>query len=181
MFDTIIFVVDIVLIIILLTLIGIKLYLAYIGKEKVVVTPSGNFTLIEKNDDNIMLETAVTFKNIGSSCATIMDAICRPQLPFEQYDKLSVQGKAELKGAPREDDYFEAVLIQKKGESPDEITIIPKVRLTARKGATLQAALKDMPDINVELIWLETGRMPVSYKKIILRLNGDEVRKLANI
>ncbi|MBO6303617.1 MAG: hypothetical protein J6M62_00875 [Selenomonadaceae bacterium] len=181
MFDTIIFVIDVVLIIILLGLIGIKLYLAYIGKENVVVTPSGNFSLVEKNNDNILLETSVVFKNIGTSCATIMDAICRPQLPYEQYDKIEARGKAEWKDAPREDDYFEAVLIYKKGDERDEITIVPKVRLTARKGASLEEALKGMPDINIELIWLETGRVPVNYKKIILRLNGDDVRKLANI
>ena len=38
----------------------------------------------------------------------------RPQLPYEQYDGIEARGKAELDGAKREDDYFEAVLIQKQ-------------------------------------------------------------------
>lgn len=180
MLEAILCVLDIILIIILATILGVKAYLAYIGKENVVVTPSGSFSLIEKDEKNMFVETSVSFKNIGTSGATIMDAICRPQLPYEQYDKMEVCGKTERKGAPREDDYFEAVIVHKKGEAPDEITIIPKVRLTARKGLTLNEALKEMPDINVELIWLETGRSPVNYKKIIMRLTGDELRNLAN-
>lgn len=179
MLDTIVFVLDIILICILLLIIGIKLYLSYIGKENVVVTPSGSFSLVEKDDKSMMIESLVNFKNIGTSGATIMDAICRPQLPYEQYDGIEVRGYAERKDAPREDDYFEAVIVHKKGEAPDEIAIVPKIRLTARKGLSLNEALKDMVDINIELIWLETGRSPVNYKKIIMRLTGDEVRKLA--
>lgn len=38
----------------------------------------------------------------------------RQLLPYEQFDGVKVEAKAELKGVPREDDYFEAVLIQKK-------------------------------------------------------------------
>jgi len=178
MIETLVFILDIILIIMLLAILGTKAYLAYIGKENVVVTPSGNFSLLEKDDKSMLIETAVVFKNIGTSGATIMDAICRPQLPYEQYDKIEVRGYAEREGAPREDDYFEAVIVHKKGEEPDEITVLPKVRLTARKGLSLKEALKDMVDINVELIWLETGRSPVNYKKIIMRLTADEVRKL---
>lgn len=179
MLETVIFILDIILILLLGAILGMKMYLAYIGKENVVVTPSGSFSLVEKDEKSALVETSVVFKNLGASGATIMDAICRPQLPYEQYDKIEVRGKAERKDAPREDDYFEAVIVHKKGEAPDEITILPKVRLTARKGLSLEEALKDMPDINVELIWLETGRDPVNYKKIIIRLTGDEIRKLA--
>ncbi len=179
MLETLVFVLDIILIVMLAAILGTKAYLAYIGKENVVVTPSGNFSLVEKDDNSMLIKTAVMFKNIGSSGATIMDAICRPQLPYEQYDRVEVRGYAEREGAPREDDYFEAVIVHKKGEEPDEITILAKVRLNARNGLDLKEALKEMVDINVELIWLETGRSPVNYKKIIMRLTADEVRKLA--
>lgn len=181
MLENIVLFLDIILIIIILGTLLLRLYLLYLGTENVVVTPSGSFTLVSKNENSMTIKTSVLFKNIGKSGATIMDAICRPQLPYEQYDKIAVRGKAEQLGRPREDDYFEAVIVHKKGEAPDEITINPIIELTARKGLTLDDALKSMVDINVELIWLETGRNPVNYKKIILRLTADEIKQLANV
>lgn len=179
--DNIIFVIDIILCVILFAIIFIKLYLRYLGKEEVVVTPASEFTLLEKDETRVAIQKEISFKNEGKSCATIMDVICRPQLPFEQYDKIEAWGLVERNGAPREDDYFESVLIQKKGEEPDEITICAKVILIGRKGLNINEALKEMPDINIDFIWLETGRTPCNYKKIILRLSGDEVRRLANV
>ena len=179
--DNIIFALDIILGAILLAIIFTKLYLRYLGKEEVVVTPASEFTLLEKDEKEVVLQKEISFKNVGKSCATIMDAISRPQLPFEQYDKVEAWGIAERKGAPREDDYFESVLIQKKGDNPDEITLLANIILIGRKGLSINEALKEMPDISIDFIWLETGRTPCNYKKIILRLSGDEIRKLANV
>ena len=181
MLDNIVLALDIILGSILCAIIFIKLYLRYLGKEEVSTTPDPEFTLLEKSDTHILLQKQISFRNSGKSCATIMDAICRPQLPYEQYDKVETCGIAERLGAPREDNYFESVLIQKKGEAPDEITILAKVRLTARKNLSIEEALKEIPDFNTELIWLETGRTPCHYRKIIMRITGDEIRRLTGI
>ena len=122
MLENIVVILDLFVIIFILCIFAVKLYIAYLGKENVVVTPSGNFTLVSKDEKSMTVQTSILFKNIGKSGATIMDAICRPQLPYEQYDKIATRGRAERLGAPREDDYFEAVIVHKKGEAPDEIT-----------------------------------------------------------
>ena len=70
------------------------------------------FTVDEITQDSISFSTTINVANEGKQCATIMDCYVRPLLPFEQFDGVKVEAKAELKGVPREDDYFESVLIQ---------------------------------------------------------------------
>ena len=86
-------------------------------------------------------------------------ALVRPQLPYEQYDGIEARGKAEREGEPREDDYFEAVLIQKLGDAnhEDKLNIFAKVKLTPRKGMTLKEALSHMVDLPLDVIWMETA------------------------
>ncbi len=161
----------------------VKLYLSAMGLENVIVRGADHtpFSVEEQTEDSILLSTKVEFVNEGKQCATIMDAIVRPQLPYEQYDGIEARGKAELEGRPREDDYFEAVLILRKGDVPDRINILMKVRLTARKGMKLKEALAHMVDLPLELIWMETGRMPWRYRKICVVLSAAEIAGLAGV
>ena len=117
-----------------------KLYLCIAGKEKIVVKTDAPFVVESQTDDAIVISKKLTFVNEGKQCATIMDALVRPQLPYEQYDGIEARGKAEREGEPREDDYFEAVLIQKLGDPnhEDKLNIFAKVKLTPRKGMTLK-------------------------------------------
>lgn len=87
------------------------------------------FTVDEITQDSISLSTTINVANEGKQCATIMDCYVRQLLPYEQFDGVKVEAKAELKGVPREDDYFEAVLIQKK----ESIDIVIRVKLIDRK------------------------------------------------
>ena len=155
-----------------------KLYLCAVGKEKVVVKTDAPFVVESQTDDSIVISKKLTFVNEGKQCATIMDAMVRPQLPYEQYD-----GKAEREGEPREDDYFEAVLIQKLGDRnhEDKLNIFAKVKLTPRKGLSLKEALSHMVDLPMDVIWMETGRTPWHYTKVRLTLPAEEIAKLAGV
>ena len=147
-----------------------RLVLASLGKENVVVKTDAPFVKEQMDEQSIVLSKELTFLNEGGSCATIMDAIARPQLPYEQYDAVEARGKAEREGEPREDDYFEAVLIQKHGDAKGEdvLHIFAKLKFLPRKGMTLEEALSHMVDIAVDVIWQETGRMPYHYEKVQL-------------
>ena len=149
-----------------------KLYLCIAGKEKIVVKTDAPFVVESQTDDAIVISKKLTFVNEGKQCATIMDALVRPQLPYEQYD-----------GEPREDDYFEAVLIQKLGDAnhEDKLNIFAKVKLTPRKGMTLKEALSHMVDLPLDVIWMETGRTPWHYTKVRLTLSAEEIAKLAGV
>ena len=161
----------------------VKLYFAAVGLEKLVVYPEQRtpFEVEEQTEESILLSTKIPFVNEGKQCATIMDAFVRPQLPYEQYDGIDARGKAELEGAPREDDYFEAVLIQRKGEAPDKLDIWAKIALSPRKGLSLEEALAHMVDIGVDFIWMETGRTPWKYKKVRLEITAEEIARLAGV
>ena len=160
-----------------------KLYLCIAGKEKIVVKTDAPFVVESQTDDAIVISKKLTFVNEGKQCATIMDALVRPQLPYEQYDGIEARGKAEREGAPREDDYFEAVLIQKKGDrnGEDVLHIFAEVKLTARKGLSLRDALTHMVDVPIDFIWMETGRTPWHYTKVRLTLSAEEIAKLAGV
>ena len=160
-----------------------RLVLASLGKENVVVKTDAPFVKEQMDEKSIVLSKELTFLNEGGSCATIMDAITRPQLPYEQYDAVEARGKAEREGAPREDDYFEAVLIQKKGDrsGEDKLHIFAKIRLTARKGLSLAEALSHMVDVPIDFIWMETGRTPWHYTKVRFTLTAEEIAQLAGV
>lgn len=161
----------------------VKLYFAAVGLEKLVVYPEQRtpFEVEEQTEESILLSTKIPFVNEGKQCATIMDAFVRPLLPYEQYDGIDARGKAECEGCPREDDYFEAVLVYKKGDKLDRLNILMKVRLTARKGMKLKEALEHMVDLPLELIWMEVGRMPWRYRKIRVVLPVSEIAALAGV
>ena len=170
--------------------IGVNIFFAMEGKEKVVVNVKERtpFTVEQRTKDSITFSTKVEFRNDGKQCATIMDAIVRPQLPYEQYDGIEVRGKAEREGAPREDDYFEAVLIERKGKGKtkegkdrDRIYIFAKVTLTPRKGMSLEEALSHMVDLPMDLIYMEVGRMPWRYSKVRIVLPAEEIAQLAGV
>ena len=166
---------------IVLAVVFLQLFLAVEGKEKVTVHTGAAWELESKEAGRLVLKKKLVFANEGKQCATIMDAMVRSQLPYEQYDGIEVRGKAELEGAPREDDYFEAVLIQKKGDAPDSLDIWAKVALYPRKGMSLAEALSHMVDMAVDFIWQETGRTPCRYKKVRLELAASDICKLAGV
>ena len=134
--DTVSFVLDIFIIVVIVLYFLGKIVLSTRGKEKVGVDTDQPFLVDAKKDGRLVLRKPLLFYNDGGSCATVMDAICRVQLPYEQYDGIEARGKAEREGAPREDDYFEAVLIQKQGDKngEDELTIDAVIELRPRKG-----------------------------------------------
>ena len=170
--------------------IGINIFIAIEGKEKVVVNVKDRtpFVVDNRTEQSITFSTKIEFVNEGKQCATIMDAIVRPQLPFEQYDGIDARGRAEREGAPREDDYFEAVLIERAGKANskngtklDRIYINAKVTLTPRKGLSLEEALSHMVDLPLELIYMEVGRTPWRYSKVRVVLTAEEIAKLAGV
>ena len=176
-------IIDIILIVILAVLILSDLLLAMMGKEQIVVDTSAPFTKVSQDEGSLVIEKQLTFRNVGKSCGVLMDAIVRPQLPYEQYDGIEARGKAEREGAPREDDYFEAMLIEKKGNAKgaDVQHIFAKLKFTPRNGRTLEDALSHMVDVPIDFIWMETGRTPWHYTKVRFTLTAEEIAQLAGV
>ena len=155
------------------------LYLNRRGEEKVVpqLDKRKDFVVESRDDKSITLSTTVEFANVGKQSALIVDAICKPQLPFEQYDGIAVRGKAEREGYPREDDYFEALVL----EHQQSVNLVAKVTLTARKGMSLNEALSHMVDFPVELIYREVGRNPMKFSIARIMLTTEELSRVTGV
>lgn len=171
--------VGVVLAAIFLCIIAVKLFFVKEGTEEVVVklTERTPLEVTAQDEKSVTLVTKLEFANVGKQVGTIMDALVRPLVPYEQYDGLEVRGRAEREGAPREDDYFEAVLI----EAGESIFVKAYVTLTARGGRTLEEAVAHMVDFPAELIYQETGRHPWKYSKVTIPVRAQEVASLVGV
>ena len=148
--------------------------------DTVIVVKTGQrtpFELEEITQDSVTFKTKVEFANIGRQCGTIMDCYVRTLLPYEQFDGVKAAGKAEWDQAPREDDYFEALLIQKK----QSVQVFVKVKLTARKSQDIKEALSQMVDLSLDLVYQHTGRHPWQISKERIVLTAEEIANLAGV
>ncbi len=135
------------------------------------------FALESMTDTDAVLYCSVPFENLGGQYGTLVDCVVRPQLPFEQYDGIDARGKAEVEGKPREDDYFEATLV----DSHNSLNILVKVRLTARKGMDIKTALSRMVDLPLDFIYTELSRNPWQLKKFRIVLTAEEIASLTGV
>ncbi len=148
-------------------------------KEKLVpkLDSRSPFKVEQRDEKSITLSTTIEFRNEGTQSAMIVDAICHPLLPFEQYDGMNVRGKVEREGVPREDDYFEALVIEHK----ESANLVAKVMLTARKNLSLEEAVSRMVDFPIELIYREVGRTPMHWSIARVILTAEELAKIVGV
>ena len=90
---------------------------------------------------------------------------------------IDARGKAEVEGKPREDDYFEATLV----DSHNTLNLLIKVRLTARKGMDIRAALSRMVDLPLDFVYTELSRNPWQLKKFRVVLTAEEIASLTGV
>ncbi len=148
-------------------------------KEKVVpkLESRSPFKIEKRYKKSVTISTTIEFRNEGTQSAMIVDAICHPLLPFEQYDGMDVRGKAEREGVPREDDYFEALVL----EHQQSVNLVAKVTLTARKNLSLEEAVARMVDFPIEFIYREVGRTPMHWSIARVILTAEELSKLLGV
>lgn len=158
---------------------AIFIYLKKRGQEKVVPKLQSRtpFKIESRDEKSVTISTMIEFRNEGTQSAMIVDAICHPLLPFEQYDGISVRGKIERAGKPREDDYFEALVL----EHQDSVNLVATVTLTARKNMTLEEALSHMVDFPIEIVYREVGRTPMHWSIARIVLTAEELTKLTGV
>lgn len=135
------------------------------------------FTVTEETADRVTLAATFPFTNTGCQCATIVDCVARTQLPYEQYDGIEAWGKIERADTPREDDYFEATLVPSQETVPVRLV----VRLTARHGMPIRAALARMVDLPIDIIYTQLGRRPWRLHKVRTVLTAEEIAKAVGV
>ena len=135
------------------------------------------FEIVSRDEKSVTLATTIEFRNEGTQSAMIVDAICHPLLPFEQYDGMNVRGKAERDGVPREDDYFEALVV----EHQQSVKLVAKVTLSARKNLSLEDAASHMVDFPIEFLYREVGRNEMRWSMARIFLPAEELAKLLGV
>ena len=169
-------VIEIIAGLILLGVVAVAVFIAMQPKHKFVfdVANRTKAELAAQTDDKLCFNVDVPFTNEGGDEGLALDAFIRPYLPQEQYDKALVRGKINLKDVPRDDDYFEA-MVMPKGEHK---TMTVKFELTPMHGATLAEAVNGLPDFDVALFWECRGRENLYTVKKFITISADEVKAL---
>ena len=158
--------------VVLLAALALKIFFVW-GNTNLVarVEKRTLFSVTEEAADRVTLAATFPFENSGAQCATIVDCVARPQLPYEQYDGIEAWGKVERADAPRDDDYFEATLVKSQEAVPVRII----VRLTARHGLDIKTALARMVDLPIDIIYTQLGRRPWVLRKVRTVLTAEEI------
>ena len=164
--------------VVLLAVLALKIFFVW-GNTNLVarVEKRTLFSVTEEAADRVTLAATFPFENSGTQCATVVDCVARPQLPYEQYDGVEVWGKMERADPPREDDYFEATLVDSQEVVPVRIV----VRLTARHGMDIKAALARMVDLPIDILYTQLGRRPWVLRKVRTVLTAEEIAAAAGV
>lgn len=138
-----------------LLVLAVWLYIARQGDAEFefLVDQRTKFIVTEADEKSAVFTCKVPFVNQGTQDGTIMDAYTRHLLPCEQYDGVEVISRLELESAPREDAYWEALIVPKgTGQA-----VVVTLKLTAKQG-NIQAALADMVDMSIDLVYQVVAR-----------------------
>lgn len=164
-----------IILLLLLMVIGYKILCLVEGDARLVLDKDTEkeFSRDSREGDSVTIRRRLTFKNLGKQEAVVSDCIVRTQLPYEQYDGIEARGRVERVGAPREDDYFEAVIVE-PGKSMDVDVCIT---LKARKGQSLELALSRMVDMPVDIIYTTFSRQPYEVRKDRIVMTAEEAAR----
>lgn len=170
------FVLKVIAALILLAVIVIGVYILIQGKEEMFfdVTKRTKARLTKSTEDKLEFDLELPIHNDGKEEGIILDAFIRVYLPQEQYADAQLRGRVNLKEAPREDDYFEAMLL---GPGVKK-TMVVKFELVPEHGVSLQQAVAGMPDVDIALFLDCRGRTALYTVKKIITLHKDEMQAL---
>lgn len=162
------------LIIVLGAVVGIWLFIANQGDAnfKFMVEQRTDFSLIGITQDTATFSTTVPFVNNGTQGGTLMDVFPRHFLPCEQFDAVDVDSRLTLDKANRSDGYWEAYIVLKNTGG----SIILTVKFTAKSG-DIKAALADMVDMPIDIVYQVVARGPWYLNKERLVMTADEIHK----
>jgi hypothetical protein len=131
-------------------------------------------TKVSAEQERLDFQLELPFDNIGKQEGTILDAYMRIYLPQEQYADVLLRGKVNLADVPREDDYFEAVLVP----AGTKRSFALRFEAYARNGKSLAEALGNAPDVDVALFADCRGRRELYTVKEYFTLTAEELRAL---
>lgn len=151
------------------------LYIARQGDAEFefIVDQRTEFQVDELKRDEVSFSCKIPFVNKGTQDGTIMDLYPRHLMPREYYDKLDIASRMTLESNPREDGYWEAIIVFKTtGDA-----IILTLTLKARDGGNLYEAISGLPDMPVDIVYQVMARSDWYITKTRLTVPSGELRQ----
>ena len=129
------------------------------------------FKVAAMDMNSVTLSYTIPIKNTGRQLGTIMDAFVRTYLPFEQYDHARVSAHLTDKDLPRDDDYWQASIVEPGTMKTFLVTLV----ITGKHGNILRD-LDDFPDMPMDIMYQIVGRSDYYYAKTRIILTRDELQ-----
>ena len=120
---------------------------------------------------SVTLSCTLPIKNVGKQLGTIMDAFVRTYLPFEQYDEARITAHLTDNDVPRDDDYWQAYIVDPGKSKKFLITLEIK-----GKGDNILRDLETFPEIAMDIIYQVVARSDYYYAKTRIILTKEELR-----
>jgi len=167
--------VDFLLLLVVLVLVVAVIIWLYIARQgdasfEFIIDQRTDFKLTDLTADQAVFSCVVPFVNKGTQDGTIMDCYTRHLLPQEQFDGVKVESRLALENRPRDDGYFEALIVHKTTGGNIVITVV----LTARQG-DIRAALADMVDMSIDIVYQVVARSTWYITKRRMVMTADEI------
>ncbi|MBP2655991.1 MAG: hypothetical protein H6Q73_3560 [Firmicutes bacterium] len=174
----------VVSIIIVLVAVALVIWLYFIrqgdAEFEFLVDQRTGLKLDSINSNVAVFSCKVPFVNKGMQDGTIMDCYTRHLLPREQYDGVELASWLAVETRPRNDGYFEALIVPKTTGETLDITL----KFTA-KDNDIKVALADMVDFSLDIVYqvvarrewyIAKQRMIVVADELIQALNAETTR-----
>lgn len=165
--------------IILLIIVGAAVIIIYAWMKptdntRVLTEKRTGLKLSSLTDKEAIFFTEMPLSNTGVEDAAIIDVFARPYLPQEQYKQAIVYSNVETLQRRRNDNYFEAVILQKKSEIPLVVTL----RFVANSGYDIKEAMKNMVDMDVAIYYNGMARKEIYIRKDFFTIKSEEISAL---
>ena len=166
----------ILMVVLVVLLCGSLLFCAFVwyqGDEQLVIQTDKRTPLVmtKKTEHTVEMTTTVHYFNFGKQDATVIDAFTRHMLPKEQFDLLRVYSRLEHSKSPRDDGYFEAMLVYRNTGGTLNVTLTFE-----RKEESFEKAFAELVDFPVEIYCHAVGRNDMYIKKVLFDLPASEVQ-----
>lgn len=154
-------------------------YIAKKGNAEFVVKASERtpFEVEQMDESSVTLKCKVEMANIGNQCGTVMDCYTRHLLPYEQFDGVEVSSWVELESVPREDGYFESLIIFRQ----TSVFLLVKVTLKSRHTVPIKEVLTEMVDMPIDLVYQQVTRVDWHIEKTRIEMKATEVARAVGI
>ena len=127
--------------------------------------------VVSMDRHHVSLTFTIPIKNVGKQLGTIMDAFVRIYLPFEQYDQAKVTGHLTDFDVPRDDDYWQAFILEPGKEKKFLITLDIE-----GKGDGILRDLDELPEFGMDIIYQVVARSDYYYAKNRVVITKEEMR-----